>query len=339
MTAPVPAPILSQHVTSGGARIYTLTIRAFPHLPVNVFLVVLGDSQQPSYTALVDVGGSSGGSTHGLVAALDAVREEYGERWSWETLSRIVITHPHPDHVAGLPFVRTLTEAPVAAFNEAVPVIQNPQARTDAHLARVDAHLIYAGIDGEYAARMRRRAGNLMLPAGVPVQTPLNDGDVLDGLFKVIYTPGHDGAQICLQLHDVLFSADHLLPRNSPPLMPLRWQAGAGLANYLASLDKIEALEGVNLALGGHDDPMPGWRSRIVFLRQRYADKLQGVLDAAHEPKTIFELTHAVNPRLKPVQALLLLDQTGALVEYLAGQGRMTETLNEGGTASFQTVR
>lgn len=318
---------------------YSLTIRAFPHLPVNVFLIVLGEASSPTYTALVDVGGSFQGSTEELVAGLNAVRDEYGEQWSWKTLSRLVITHPHPDHVAGLPFVRTLTDAPVAAHHLAVPTIENPQARTDRALAKIEAYLTWAGIHGEYAVRMRRRAGNLMLPQGVPVETALHDGDMLDGLFRVIYTPGHDGAQICLQLHDVLFSADHLLPRNSPPLMPERMQPGAGLAHYLAGLDSIGALDGVNLALGGHDEPMANWRSRVDFLRRRYADKLQGVLDAAHYPITIHELTHAVNPKLQPIQALLLLDQTGALVEYLVGQGRMRETVDENGTAFFQALQ
>ena len=47
-------PQLTRHVTSGGARIYTVSVNAFPHLSANVFLIVVGDVAAPSYTSLLD---------------------------------------------------------------------------------------------------------------------------------------------------------------------------------------------------------------------------------------------------------------------------------------------
>ncbi|GHF46535.1 glyoxylase-like metal-dependent hydrolase (beta-lactamase superfamily II) [Deinococcus metalli] len=328
----------TRHVTSGGVRVYRLPVPAFPHLPANAFVVVRGDPSQPEDAALIDVGSSHHDSTAALDAGLDALRADFGETCSWDTLSRIVITHPHPDHVAGLPFVRSRTAAPVAAFHSAVPAIERPHERQGAHLAAIEEQLTWAGIpaDSSYAERLRRRAGNLALPTGVPVDTPLHDGDVLDDLLTVIHTPGHEGSQVCLRVDDVLLSADHLLPHNSPPLMPQRMQPGAGLAHYLASLGRVEALEGVRLALGGHNGPMPEWRGRTSQLRARYADKLGSVLEAAREPITVHDLTHVLFPRLNPVQALLLLDQTGALAEYLTARADLRQTERDDGAALFQ---
>lgn len=346
MSAPVstPAPAApagaARHVTSGGTRVYTLGVPAFPHFAANVFFVVRGEPAAPDYAALIDTGGSHPASTAALEAGLAAIRSGHGEALAWAGLDRVVVTHPHPDHVAGLPFVRGRTAAPVAAHAGAVQTIEHPAGDPAARQAEMEGHIRWLGLTGggteaEYAERLRRRARNAMLPGGVRVQTALHGGDVLDGVFAVIHTPGHEGSQICLRVDDLLLSADHLLPRNSPPLMPERFQRGAGLRHYLASLDRIEALEGVTVALGGHDGPMHDWRGRVQQLRDRYADKLRAVLAAAAEPITLHDLTHALHPRLKPVQAILLLDQTAALAEYLAARGQLLETRREDGAALF----
>ena len=335
MLAPTSVPTVARHITSGGSRIYTLTLEAFPHFTVNAFLVVVGRPENPTYTALVDTGSSLPASTTGLRAGLALVQVQWAEALTWEKLSRVVVTHAHPDHLAGLPYVRTLTPAPVAAHALDVEAIARPEAARDAALQRAEATLAWSGIGGEYAERLRRRAGRLTLPQGERIETTLHGGERLDGQFLVVHTPGHAPGQVCLQLDDVLLSADHLLPQNSPPLMPERAQPHCGLAAYLSSLARIEALEGVSVALGGHGGPMTDWRGRAQQLRERYHQKLDAVLAAAGLPLTVQDLTLQLYPSIRREQALLLLDQTGALVEYLVQRGRLSER-NTGEESVFQ---
>lgn len=306
-----------------GHRIYTVNVVAFGQLRVNVFLVVMGDPQRPEYTALIDAGSSERACHEALQAGLVAVREQYGEAWSWQTLSRAILTHPHPDHAGGWPLLRPLTPAPLAAHRFALPYLQKPAELCQVAIPKTEEYLRWTGISDAHAPRFRARATKWWVPEIVEVDTTLRGGEVLDNRFEVLYCPGHQVAQVCLRLDEVLFSADQLLPLNLPPLMPEWLAPGHGLGHYLASLDKLEALEGVDIALGGHDRPMLEWRTRIQNVRQKWADKQSTILEATQTPRTVQQVTDILYPNLKPLHAVLLLDQTAAIMEYMVQHGQL----------------
>jgi hydroxyacylglutathione hydrolase len=105
------------------------------------------------------------------------------------SISIIVITHAHMDHVGAL---------------------REVQQKTSARFAVHEAEKGFV-----FSAPMR-----MLTSLGVsPVKSPpnpdrlLNDGDVIDIgdlHFKVLYTPGHSSGGICLLGHGVVFSGDTL---------------------------------------------------------------------------------------------------------------------------------
>ena len=105
------------------------------------------------------------------------------------SISIVVITHAHMDHVGAL---------------------REVQQKTSARFAVHEAEKGFV-----FSAPMR-----MLTSLGVsPVKSPpnpdrlLNDGDVIDIgdlHFKVLYTPGHSSGGICLLGHGVVFSGDTL---------------------------------------------------------------------------------------------------------------------------------
>ena len=68
---------------------------------------------------------------------------------------------------------------------------------------------------------------------------------------------------ICIQIGDVLLTSDHVLSRITPHQFPQAITPFAGLEHYFKSLARIRKLEGIDIALGGHEAPMYDLRSRI----------------------------------------------------------------------------
>jgi glyoxylase-like metal-dependent hydrolase (beta-lactamase superfamily II) len=151
----------------------------------------------------------------------------------------------------------------------------------------------------------------------------LRDGDLLDDLMLVHHTPGHCPGQVCLQIDDVLLSADHVLPQTSPHMAPESITLSTGLSHYLASLAKIAEVPDIRLALGGHEGPIADLYGRVEQIRASHQRKLERVLDACAEPRTINELSKAIYPDVSSYDILLAIQEIGAHVEYLDQHGQL----------------
>lgn len=297
-----------------GERVYRLPLRAFPGLEANAYVVVDG-----AYAALIDVGSGLPASNEDLDAAFAAVGEV-----GWADLDRIVVSHAHIDHYGGLDHVRTRTDAPVAIHAYDRRVIEHHRERHVAISHGLRRFFRQAGLEAERLERALALYHGTRVPfVGGPVATPLRDGMVLDDRFEVVHTPGHCPGQVCLRLGDLLFTADHVLPATFPHLAPESVTAWTGLQHYLDALTKVEALEGVRLALPGHGGPMADFKGRIRQLRASSDRKLARVREALAEPRTIAEINDLVYPRVGEYEGLLALEKIGAYVEHLDQLGEL----------------
>jgi glyoxylase-like metal-dependent hydrolase (beta-lactamase superfamily II) len=142
----------------------------------------------------------------------------------------------------------------------------------------------------EFFARLLSAGGS------VPWAAPLDEGSRLEGFggsLEVVETPGHTEGLVCLyRVSDqVLLSADHLLETiiPNPGLYALEDPPGNGLADYVASVRKLEPLA-VRLVLPGHGRPFSGFPDRLKEILAEGERRLEETRTALGEGVTVYEM-------------------------------------------------
>lgn len=123
-----------------------------------------------------------GGDAEKIIAVLNRERI---------TVTSIVNTHGHADHIAGNDQLKTATGAPVLIHEEDAKMLLSPQGNLSMYIGN---HL-----NCQAADRL------------------LIDGDILvvgEMKFEVLHTPGHTRGGICIYGHDVVFSGDTLFEQS-----------------------------------------------------------------------------------------------------------------------------
>ena len=310
---------VTRYESDGGARIYRIPVRVFQMLVANVYIVIAGD-----YVALVDTGSGLGESDDHIRSGIEQIRDEWGESLDWGDIKRVVVTHGHVDHYGGLGAVRDQTRAPVAVHELDRRVLTNHEERLILAGRAVSLFLWRAGVsDTSHTSLMGMYGWSKGLFRSIEVETVLHDGDLLDDLMLVHHTPGHCPGQVCLQIGDVLLSADHVLPNTSPHMAPESITLSTGLGHYLASLAKIAEVPDIRLVLGGHEGPITDLYGRVAQIQASHKRKLERVLSACAEPRTINELSRAIYPDVSSYDILLAIQEVGAHVEYLDQHGHL----------------
>lgn len=172
--------------------------------------------------------GAFGGAAR-VLAAIERLDGRPGD------LKQIVLTHWHPDHMAGATELRRLTGAPIAIHELDAPVL--------------------AGL--ERPAKGRRMMGLLLRVfriAPIVADVTLRAGDLVDGL-EVIHAPGHTAGSIALRRADgVLLTGDALLADRHGRVQPPDPGLSLDPARASASAAELRAL-GPRLVLPGHGAP------------------------------------------------------------------------------------
>lgn len=311
-------PPVARFETSTGVRIYRISCQAFPGLVAHCYLLVGAGP-----VTLVDTGSGYGDSTRHIFEGFEAIRRDFGESLGLRDVARVIITHGHMDHFGGLAQVTGPITAEVGIHELDKWVLVSYEERVLVATKAMGFYLEQAGVAPERRSRLLELYGEgKQHVRSVKVDFTLFDGQELDGI-RVIHTPGHCPGQVCLLIGDVLLSADHVLPRTTPHQNPESITAWTGLGHYLEALARIGRVDGVRLALGGHEQPIENFSDRLEEIRTDHDRKLDRIAGLLVEPGglTIQELSDRMYRGLTGWNVLLALTEVGAHVEYLYERG------------------
>lgn len=306
----------------GGARIYLLPVETFPRHMNNVYLIM-----DPGRSTLFDVGSGFDSSRRDLALGFAVVRDIYQEDAHFETVSEAVISHAHIDHFGGVGDLRASSKAILSIHELDYRVIACFEERVVIALKDIEVFLCRAGVPPEE----RERLLALYLSSrdsfkSVQVDRSLRDGDRVGGGahgHRVIHTPGHCPGQICLSAGGVLLTSDHVLSRITPHQFPQAITPYVGLENYFHSLAKVRDMEGVRLALGGHEDPIPDLPRRVDEILAFHRGRLDAVKALCAEPTTVAEVARALFGAQEGYGVILAIEEAGAHIEYLHERGQL----------------
>jgi glyoxylase-like metal-dependent hydrolase (beta-lactamase superfamily II) len=246
-----------------------------------------------------------------------------GERWTAELselngqVSRIVVTHFHPDHVGAAADVARLTGASVhqGAEDYAQCVRTWGELRITERMPRyLRAHGTPEADVETFKAEAEAFSTLVHFAQGPELLEP---GDEIDG-WEVLHLPGHADGHIALLRDGVLVAGDTLLASITPNVGLYPDSRPDPLGDYLASLERIAGLE-LRLALPGHHEPLADPTGRAVELIRHHDARLEQTRAAlGSDPDTAYEISLALFPEpLPPVLRRFALAETRAHLEYL----------------------
>ena len=239
-------------------------------------------------------------------------------------VSRIVVTHFHPDHVGAARWLQEVSAAPVFMMEREIPFAGRLWGSPDvgSFVGLLVRHGMPPDMAESAAGAMR---GGLRLPEEI---LPLRAGEKVPlggGWARVVHAPGHADHQ--LVLHDegrrLLYAADHVMLGITPNVGTWPETAPHPLARYLESLGSMRGL-GADLVLPGHGPVFRDLDGRIGELMDHHGERL-GAMRARIEaaPGSAYEVSRSLfRGALTVHQRAFALAETLAHLDHLVLEGR-----------------
>ena len=256
-----------------------------------------------------------------------------------QTLSRVICSHFHPDHVGLVGWLTERFGCPL--WMPRTELLMTRLLESRAPMSRAGFYAEH-GLATDAGARVAGEGhGYLQMVTGLPPQYHrLIAGEVvrIGGRdFSVFTGGGHAPEQAMLHCaaDGILLAADQVLTRISPNISVNLMEPNSNpLAEYLASLAELDAVipDGV-LVLPGHHVPFTGLHVRLSELARHHADRCALIAGAVRAgPQTAAALLGVLFKRqMDSHQTGFAFGETLAHVNYMRSRGDLVQFRGEDG--------
>jgi glyoxylase-like metal-dependent hydrolase (beta-lactamase superfamily II) len=289
-----------------GASLYT-----------NVYIIKGGDSH-----ILVDCGWDSQESLWALQEGIKMANLKLRD------ITKVVITHIHPDHYGLSSKIKQICGAQVAIHRIDAGFISSRYKDFAMLTKKTEELLGQNGVPENELPQLKE--ASLWMNKYVTPDEPevmLEDGDTISNdsfEFEVLWTPGHSPGHICLYERDKRFilTGDHVL-YDTFPHVGINPQSGDNpLADYISSLEKLERLK-VHFVLPGHGPMFNALGLRIEKILQHHEDRKRAIMQSLRNGlKTAYEIAQQIPWMLEEggiaFQDLAVWDRRMAVAETIA---------------------
>ncbi len=309
---------VKKYVSCEGVTVFLLPVLSFHKHVTNCYLVL------EDQLTLIDVGSGYGTANETLVESFSQLNDEFGVKLQLADVQRVIISHGHIDHFGALDFVLEKTNAKLYIHQLDEGAVANYQERRVISITHLHNFLDRSGLTpDEIDDALSLHALLKDVFHSVPVESTFTEGQLPGSELEAIHTPGHCPGQVCLRLHDLLFTGDHILSHITPHQSPESITRNTGVGHYLASLKKVRRVEGIKTGLGGHGKEIGNIYNRIDETIAFHEERLEKTLDICSEPKSTSQISQELFGERKSYEVYLAVLEAGAHIEYLYDRGQL----------------
>lgn len=283
----------------------------------------------------------------------DAVRAMWTQILDWldGPVTRLIVTHFHPDHLGLATWLMEKTGAPLSMTTGEFLTAHVVWHEVGGHGARFMVEQFRQhGLDADHLAKFEQRGSGYRraVPALPEYYHRLMAGGVasIDGKkWQILIGHGHAPEHLALYCAElgVLISGDMLLPRIStnvsvfaatPEADALRW--------YLDSLDEMARdIPAETLVLPSHGLPFTGVQERVQALHAHHEERLQALENSCEQaPQSAAELLDVLfNRALDTHQTMFAMGEAIAHLNYLEQAGRLSRSMDADGVIRYSRLR
>lgn len=260
-------------------------------------------------------------------------------------LSRVLVTHFHPDHFGNAGWLTRRFSAPLW-MTEAEYLTAHAQYQTHAGHGSDAAARLFAqhGLDAERVAAVAGRGNSYRKIVSEPPTRFMRimEGDEIaigGNRWRVIIGYGHapEHASLYCEALGVVISGDMLLPKISTNVSVWPTEPeGDPLRLFLRSIDRFLEIDDDTLVLPSHGLPFRGAHARVQMLHDHHRDRLAEVLEACSSAASAADLLPVLFRRkLDTHQTFFAMGEAIAHLHYLWHQGRVRRTSDADGIYRF----